>query len=110
MSELKALDPPYAPSMTLEQCAKRSSALQQTINTGWEFIQFMQKLDSAMRLSFLNYLHTQSNTLTPNQVIPESEIELFSEIKDYTKTLSPKKRRNPSVPKKSIQKPSRVTI
>lgn len=110
MSELTELDPPYAPSMTFEQCTKRSVALMSVIDRGWAFVQFMQKLDPTMRLSYLNYLHTHPHSLNVCGPIEEAEVEPFTEIKDYTLSVSPKKRSKKNVSKKILKKPSRITV
>lgn len=110
MSELLELDPLSAPSITQRQCLKRSAALSLSIDAGWEFISFMQKLDETMRLTFLNYLHTQSNSLE-DAIALESEVEQpSSEIKTHTQSLSPKKRSTKSPSKKAFKKPSRATF
>lgn len=116
MSELEQLETRHAPCMTKIQCEKRCLALQATIDSGWEFIRFISKLDSAMRLALFNYLHAEpsTNTLDNAAYITKSDLPSnlssdLSTLEDQTgdnakqtKTLSPKKRSQKTGSKKRV--------
>ena len=109
MSDLLKLETLSAPPLTTEHCLKRCLALQSTIDSARAFIHFLSNLDATMRLSFLNYLHTQVISPTSMEVVEEISSVYSEESKTYTQSLSPKKSKaKPKRSQKSQKKPSPV--
>lgn len=104
MSDLLKLETLYAPTLTVEQSQKRCALIESAIDSARDFIVFLKSLDPAMRISFLNYLHTQAKN--PIQDESEELSQTYDSFDDkiFTKSLSPKKRAGAKPPKRAPKK------
>lgn len=95
MSDLLKLETFSAPVLTIEHSQNRCLSLQSTIDSAWAFIRFLNTLDAAMRLSFLNYLYVHHaghvSSIITAKIDPLYEDSERSESKKYTPIHSLKK-------------------